>query len=87
MTIVCEVCYHECETKEEDQGIGPYEYGSENAVDVKMVEVSACCESDFRLVDEEEGHLDYLRDVLSDKQEIIYHLHKENLKLLREAKT
>ena len=39
----CSYCNQECDVEEVDEGIGSYEYWGATGVDVKMVEVSACC--------------------------------------------
>ncbi len=43
---VCKSCGEECTAVTEDHGIGPYEYGSIRAVDVRLVEESPCCGED-----------------------------------------
>jgi hypothetical protein len=42
----CVFCLQECETETVDEGIGSYEYWGAPGVDVKLVEVSACCGED-----------------------------------------
>ena len=39
----CSYCNQACDVEEVDEGIGSYEYWGATGVDVKMVEVSACC--------------------------------------------
>ena len=43
---VCSSCGEECTAVTEDHGIGVYEYGSERARDVRLSEVSPCCEGE-----------------------------------------
>lgn len=49
----CSYCNQECDVEEVDEGIGSYEYWGATGVDVKMVEVSACCGEE--VLDEPEG--------------------------------
>ena len=52
----CAHCLQECKVVTIDEGIGSYEYWGATGVDIRLVEVSDCCEGD--LLDElpeEEG--------------------------------
>jgi hypothetical protein len=42
----CTFCNEECEVNIVDEGIGAYEYWGSKEVDIKLVEVSACCGED-----------------------------------------
>jgi len=44
--VYCKYCKEECGTIEIDMGIGPHEYGSVRAADVRLETVSDCCEAE-----------------------------------------
>jgi len=43
----CAHCLKECGTTTIDEGIGSYEYWGATGVDIRLVEVSDCCEDDL----------------------------------------
>ena len=43
---VCKACGEECTPMTIDSGIGVYEYGSARERDVRLEEVSPCCEAE-----------------------------------------
>jgi hypothetical protein len=43
----CAHCLQECGTITIDEGIGAYEYWGDKGVDIRLVEVSDCCEDDL----------------------------------------
>jgi hypothetical protein len=46
-TWYCSCCLKECSRTVIDEGIGHYEYWGATGVDIKLVEVSDCCEGDL----------------------------------------
>jgi len=42
----CTFCNEECAVDVVDEGIGSYEYWGAKGVDIRLVEVSACCGED-----------------------------------------
>ena len=51
----CANCGEESDAKVIDTGIGPYEYGDERAVDVRLETVSWCCEDELLKEPPEKG--------------------------------
>lgn len=49
---ICDCCLQECNIKEIDIGIGQYEFWGSRGNDVRMLEVSDCCEDSFKQRDE-----------------------------------
>ena len=45
---ICSECGEECIPKVIDSGIGPYEYWGARGVDVRLEEVSPCCEAEMK---------------------------------------
>jgi hypothetical protein len=43
----CSCCLQECGVTTIDEGIGAYEYWGDKAVDIRLVEVSICCEEEL----------------------------------------
>ena len=43
----CAGCLKECDAITIDEGIGAYEYWGDKGVDIRLVEVSDCCEDDL----------------------------------------
>lgn len=49
----CERCGRPCELVTVDRGIGSYEYGGARGCQIKLVEVSVCCESSVEIETQE----------------------------------
>jgi hypothetical protein len=60
MTWYCASCLKECEAITIDEGIGAYEYWGAKGVDIRLVDVSDCCEDNLleELPEDEDESLD-----------------------------
>ena len=65
---ICMECGEEVTAITVDYGIGVYEYGSAREVDVKLAQVSPCCEADVVDEDEYEEKVDQSDDVEPDQR-------------------